>query len=109
LPGSGTPTAPSAAVRLGGDDAVKLFLDYKRYLNQNRAPAAHMVPPRIRKLGTLECDMVEATPIVFEGRLYFFEYVRPDYRHKEPTLTGSYFRFWDARRPRPRSTMASSL
>ena len=34
------------------------------------------VPPRIRKLGTLQCDIVETTPIVFNGELYRFEYVR---------------------------------
>jgi len=35
-----------------------------------------MVKPRIEKLGTIDCDMVETTPIVFGGRLYRFEYVR---------------------------------
>ena len=34
------------------------------------------VRPRIRKLGTIACDIVEATPIVFDGRLYRLEYVR---------------------------------
>jgi len=49
--------------------------------------------PRIRKLGTIECDLVEATPIVFGGRLYRFEYVRTQYK---PNKTGSsYFRFID--------------
>lgn len=47
--------------------------------------------PLIRKLGTLDCDMVETTPVVFRGQLYRFEYVRPNYRHNH---TGdSYFRF----------------
>jgi len=49
--------------------------------------------PLIRKLGTLDCDMVETTPIVFHGRLYRFEYVRPNYYNNK---TGtSYFRFID--------------
>ena len=49
--------------------------------------------PEIRKLGTLDVDMVEATPVVFKGRLYRFEYVRKDYK---PNTTGdSYFRFID--------------
>ena len=49
--------------------------------------------PAIEKLGTLDCDLVEANPVVFGGRLYRFEYVRPDYR---PNNTGdSYFRFID--------------
>ena len=49
--------------------------------------------PLIRKLGTIDCDMVEATPIVFRGRLRRFEYVRANY---EPNTTGdTYFRFID--------------
>ncbi len=49
--------------------------------------------PLIRKLGTVDCDMVETTPIVFHGRLYRFEYVRANYK---PNKTGaSYFRFVD--------------
>ena len=35
--------------------------------------------PEIRKLGTIDCDLVETTPIVFKGRLYRFEYVRTQY------------------------------
>jgi hypothetical protein len=47
--------------------------------------------PQIRKLGTIDCDMVETTPIVINGRLYRFEYVRDNYK---PNKTGkSYFRF----------------
>ena len=55
-----------------------------------RAPAGK---PPIRKLGTIDCDMVETTPIVFRGRLYRFEYVRQNYK---PNTTGdSYFRLID--------------
>ncbi len=51
--------------------------------------------PLIRKLGTVDCDMVETTPLVIDGRLYRFEYVRDNYR---PNKTGrSYFRFKDVR------------
>ena len=47
--------------------------------------------PQVRKLGTIDLDLVEATPVVFGGKLYRFEYVRPNYR---PNRTGaSYFRF----------------
>lgn len=50
--------------------------------------------PLIRKLGTVDCDMVETTPLVFRGRLYRFEYVRD--RFYRPNSTGaSYFRFVD--------------
>jgi len=49
--------------------------------------------PFIRKIGTIDCDMVETTPIIFHGRLYRFEYVRENYK---PNRTGaSYFRFID--------------
>lgn len=51
-------------------------------------------PPVIKKLGTVECDMVETTPIVFNGKLYRFEYVRNFYY--TPNTTGKpYFRFRD--------------
>jgi len=47
----------------------------------------------IRKMGTIDCDLVETTPVVFQGRLYRFEYVREGYRSNR---TGtSYFRFID--------------
>ena len=49
--------------------------------------------PVIRKLGTIDCDLVETTPVVFDGRVYRFEYVRPGYAGND---TGdSYFRFID--------------
>jgi beta-xylosidase len=41
------------------------------------APAAER--PRIVKRGTVDLDMVECTPIVFEGRLYRSEWVRKNY------------------------------
>ena len=50
-----------------------------------------MPRPVIRKLGTLDCDMVETTPVAWRGWLYRFEYVRTNY---QPNATGnSYFRF----------------
>ncbi len=54
-------------------------------------PAAHGQRPHIVKLGTIDVDLVEATPIVFQGRLYRFEYVRHNYWANK---TGDdYFRF----------------
>ncbi|MCX6623709.1 MAG: hypothetical protein NTY38_22095, partial [Acidobacteria bacterium] len=53
--------------------------------------------PRIVKLGTIDLDLVETTPIVFQGRLYRYEYVRngywanksgDDYFHFIDTATG---------------------
>lgn len=49
--------------------------------------------PLIKKLGTIDCDMVETTPIVFKGRLYRFEYVRTNYWNNK--TNDSYFRFVD--------------
>ncbi len=49
--------------------------------------------PVITKIGTIDCDMVETTPIVFNGKLYRFEYVRPDYESNKTAR--SYFRFID--------------
>jgi alpha-L-fucosidase len=60
--------------------------------------------PLIRKLGTLACDLVEATPVVFHNRLYRFEYVRRQYK---PNTTGdSYFRFMDVATGEPTPAFA---
>jgi hypothetical protein len=60
--------------------------------------------PEIRKLGTLDLDMVEATPVVFKDRLHRFEYVRKDYHANK---TGdSYFRFTDVETGRPTPALA---
>lgn len=49
--------------------------------------------PAIHKIGTIDCDLVETTPIVFRGRLCRFEYVRIGYAGNK---TGeSHFRFVD--------------
>jgi len=49
--------------------------------------------PLITKLGTIDVDLVETTPIVFEDKIYRFEYVREGYWNNK---TGdSYFRFVD--------------
>ena len=49
--------------------------------------------PLIKKMGTIDVDMVETTPVVWQGRLYRFEYVRAKYWAND---TGdSYFRFVD--------------
>jgi len=61
--------------------------------------------PVIRKLGTIDCDMVETTPIVWRGRLYRFEYVRSNYK---PNTTGdSYFRFIDVATGEPTPAFAA--
>jgi len=49
--------------------------------------------PKIRKLGTVDLDMVEINPLVIGGRLYRFESVRGDYHANK--LGYPYFRFID--------------
>ncbi|MBI3911273.1 MAG: hypothetical protein HY320_10110, partial [Armatimonadetes bacterium] len=49
--------------------------------------------PAIKKRGTIDCDMMETTPVVFNGRLYRFEYVRGG--HYGNRTGDSYFRFID--------------
>jgi len=62
--------------------------------------------PLIRKLGTIDCDMVETTPIVWKGKLYRFEYVREKYY--KPNKTGkSYFRFIDVATGKPTPAFAA--
>ena len=56
--------------------------------------AADAAKPVIKKLGAIDCDMVETNPIVFHGKLYRFEYVRAE-RYKPNTTGDSYFRFID--------------
>ena len=59
--------------------------------------------PNIRKIGTIDCDLVEITPVVFKGELYRFEYFRARMRgdnfirnHKN-TKGPSYFRLINVR------------
>lgn len=71
-------------------ERIGLYLDEFR----SSLPDRQLQSPRIRKLGTVDVDMVETTPVVFKGRLYRYEYVRKD--HYKPNTTGdSYFRFVD--------------
>ncbi len=49
--------------------------------------------PLIRKLGTIDCDMVETTPVVFKGKVHRCEWVRKSY--KGNALGENYFRLVD--------------
>jgi pimeloyl-ACP methyl ester carboxylesterase len=49
--------------------------------------------PLIRKLGTIDLDLVETTPINFNGHLYRFEWVRDGYWNNSRHT--NYFRFVD--------------
>lgn len=55
--------------------------------------------PKIEKLGTIDINLVETTPIVFKGKAYRFEYVRKNYWNN--TTGDSYFRFVDQKTGKP--------
>ena len=57
--------------------------------------STHAAPqaPVITKLGTIDIDLVETTPIVFKGKVYRYEYVREKY--KKNTTGKSYSHFVD--------------
>ena len=61
--------------------------------------------PRIIKLGSIDLDLVETTPVVFQGRLYRFEYVRKEYWANR--LGEEYFRFVDHDTGRPTPPFAA--
>jgi hypothetical protein len=72
-----------------------------------RAFSDEPVGPSIRKLGTLDLDMVATTPVVFHDHLYRFEYVRPTYAANK---TGeSYFRFIDVETGKPTPAFAKTF
>lgn len=63
--------------------------------------------PLIEKIGTIDCDMVETTPVVFKDRVYRFEYVRTNYWDNK---TGdSYFRFVDHQTGKPTTSFAKGF
>jgi len=57
--------------------------------------------PLIRKLGTIDVGLVEATPVVFKGKLYRYEYVRPPDQYPRNKTSNSYFRFVDHETKKP--------
>jgi len=61
--------------------------------SESKAPVDYEGRPLIIKRGTIDCDLVETSPVVFKDKVYRFEYVRPGYWNNH---TGdSYFRFVD--------------
>jgi len=62
------------------------------------------VKPQIKKLGTIDVDLVETTPVVFDGTLYRFEYVRANYWGNPKG--DSYFRFIEHDSGRPGKSFA---
>ena len=60
--------------------------------------------PQIKKIGTVDCDLVETNPVVFKDRLYRFEYVRAGYAYND---TGdAYFRLVDRETGEPTPAFA---
>ena len=60
---------------------------------EKQGPVDENNRPLIVKKGTLDCDLVETSPIVFKNKVYRYEYVRPRYYGNQ---TGdSYSRFID--------------
>lgn len=57
------------------------------------SPVDQQGRPLIRKLGTIDCDMVETAPVVFKGKIYRCEWVRKSYKGNE--LGENYFRLVD--------------
>lgn len=63
--------------------------------------------PLIIKSGTIDCDLVETTPIVFNGKIYRYEYVRAGYWNNK---TGdSYSRFVDHETGKPTKSFAKGF
>lgn len=52
--------------------------------------------PVIRKLGTIKCDVVEATPFVFKNRLYRLEYFRSGEQNAANDTEQTYLHVYDA-------------
>jgi lysophospholipase L1-like esterase len=57
------------------------------------APMDAKLRPLIRKLGTVDLDLVETTPVVLSNRLWRFEWVREGYWNNQRKT--NYFRFRD--------------
>ena len=81
------------ASRLGLLVLLYLLMAPPRSCPAGQAPVDAAGRPLILKGGTIECDLVETTPIVFKGRIYRFEWVRPGYWSNE--LKQGYFRLVD--------------
>ena len=75
--------------------------------SQKQPPTDTEGRPLIEKLGTIDCDLVETTPIVFKNKVYRFEYVRTGYWNNH---TGnSYFRFIEHESGNPTASFAKGF
>lgn len=75
--------------------------------SQSKGPTDDAGRPLIVKAGTIDCDMVETTPVVFRNKVYRFEYVRAGYWNNK---TGdSYFRFIEHDTGKPTRSFATGF
>lgn len=72
--------------------------------SHRNAPVDADEKPLIIKSGTIDCGLVETTPVVFKNKIYRFEYVRPNYWENQ--TNDSYFRFIDHETGKPTSSFA---
>lgn len=91
----------SFVVVASGPDALAVGNDLAKQYRMLSGDPAFVAPidekrrPLIRKLGTVDLDLVETTPVVMSNRLWRFEWVREGYwDNKRKT---NYFRFRDPR------------
>ncbi|HBG56403.1 MAG TPA: hypothetical protein DDX07_00130, partial [Porphyromonadaceae bacterium] len=59
--------------------------------SNHQGPVDEEGRPLIVKTGTIDCDLVETTPVVFHEKVYRFEYIRE--RYWDNQIGDSYFRF----------------
>lgn len=81
-----------------------LFLTSSPAMGQK---ASGRKPVEIVKLGTIDCDLVETTPIVFNKKVYRFEYVRE--RYWDNHTGDSYFRFVSHKTKKPTASFAAGF
>ena len=75
--------------------------------SQSKGPTDAAGRPLINKTGTIDCDLVETTPVVFRNKVYRFEYVRAGYWNNN---TGdSYFRFIELDTGKPSGSFATGF
>lgn len=87
-------------------------MDAERITPETRVPEFYYYNspkrPEIRRLGTIMCDMVETTPVVFHGRLYRFEYFRSSELNEANPDNVSHFRFIDVQTNRETAHFAEN-
>jgi len=75
--------------------------------SQTKGPTDAAGRPLIVKAGTIDCDLVETTPVVFKNKVYRFEYVRAGYWNNN---TGdSYLRFIEHDSGKPSGSFAAGF